>query len=129
MPLTLSVQETKDAIYLVGIGGEVNTETYRQLEEALKPVIPKAQALKFDLKDLAYISSMGLGALFRIKMAMEEKGGTIALANIQPQIQTVFETMKVLPENMFASLEEADTYLDTFLDGIQKGKIQPHRPK
>jgi hypothetical protein len=44
-------------------------------------------------------------------------------------VQLVFETMKIISDQMFASLQEADEYLDSFLDGVQKGRIKPHLPQ
>jgi anti-anti-sigma factor len=127
--LKVNIQKKQEGVYLVAPSGEINSETYDGLEKEVNAVLPSATALVFELKEVSYISSMGLGVIFRIKLAMEKKGGTIMLVDPQPQVQAVFDTMKVLPEHMFASLEEADDYLDTFLDGIQKGKIQPHPPK
>lgn len=129
MALKINIQEKKEGIFQAELFGEINSDTYQGLEKEAKAVVAKATALIFDLKDVTYISSMGLSAIFRIKQEMEAKHGTIMLVNARPQIQTVFETVKVLPDHMFASLEDADEYLDAFLDGIQKGKIKPQSPK
>ncbi len=129
MSLAIKVQEKEKGVFLIAPKGEINTETYGEFEKQAGAVIERAAALVFDLKDMSYISSMGLGAFFRIKQAIEKKNGTIMLVNTQPHIQTVFETMKILPDHMFASLDEADEYLDSFLDGIQKGKINPRPPR
>jgi anti-sigma B factor antagonist len=129
MSLTITIQEKKDNSFLVVPAGEINTETCQKLEKEVAPILGRASAIVFEMKDVTYISSMGLGAIFRIKQAMEKKQGTILLANPQPQIRAVFESMKILPDHMFASLEEADESLDAFLDGVQKGRINPANPK
>ena len=51
------------------------------------------------------------------------------LVNPQPQVKLVFETVKILSDNLLASLEEADELLDSFLDKVQKGKIKPYKPR
>jgi anti-anti-sigma factor len=129
MGLTIDITEKEPKVFLAMLKGEINTETYQLLEDQLKDTIVKAQAIILDMAEVSYVSSMGLSAIFRIKLALEEKKGTVALVNIQPQVQLVFETMKVISEQMFASLQEADEYLDSFLDGVQKGKIKPHLPQ
>lgn len=129
MSLTITIQEKKDNSFLVAPVGEINTETCQKLEKEVAPVLARASAIVFEMKDVTYISSMGLGAIFRIKQAMEKKQGTVLLVNPQPQIRAVFESMKILPDRMFASLEEADECLDAFLDGVQKGRINPSNPK
>ena len=128
MGLEISVNEKEPGVYLVVPKGEINTETYQLLGERLKDIVSKAKAIVFEMGEVSYLSSMGLSALFRIKLAVEGQLGTMALVNMQPQVQLVLETMKVLSPQIFASLEQADEYLDKFLDGVQKGRIKPRKP-
>jgi anti-sigma B factor antagonist len=121
-------KEREPGVFLVGIVGEVNTETAPDLEKKVMALLPGAKAFVFELREMSYISSMGLSVFFRIKQAIENKGGTLLLVEPQPQIQKVFDAMKVFPDAMMASLEEADEYLDSFLDAVQKGKIEPRKP-
>jgi anti-anti-sigma factor len=125
MALDITITEKEGNVFAITPRGEINTETYQLLEERLKDIVPKAKAFVFEMGHVSYVSSMGLSALFRIKLAMEEHNGTIALVNMQPQVQQVFDTMKILSPQIFASLTEADEYLDKFLDGVQKGRIKP----
>ena len=129
MPLQVDIREREPGVYVVTPSGEVNTDTYAQLEKKVDEVIPKAKALIFELKEMTYISSMGLSVFFRVKSKLAEKEAKFLWANPQPQIQKVFDCMKVLPDAMVASLEEADEYLDKFLDGVQRGKIDPKTPQ
>jgi anti-anti-sigma factor len=128
MGFDISVNEKEPGVYLVTPKGEINTQTHQLLTDRLKDIVAKARAIVMEMGQVTYISSMGLSALFRIKLGMEERGGTIALVHTQPQVQLVFETMKILSPQMFASLEAADEYLDKFLDGVQKGTIKPRLP-
>ncbi len=128
MGLDLQFNEKEPGVYLVIPKGEINTQTHGILTERLKDVIPKAKAVVFDMGSVSYISSMGLSAIFRIKIDLEQHSGTIVLINMQPQVKLVFETTKILSPQLFASLEEADDYLDKFLDGVQKGTIKPRTP-
>jgi anti-anti-sigma factor len=128
MSLEITVQQREPGVYLVAPVGEINTETAPDFEKKLKELLPQAKAFVFDLQDMAYISSMGLSAFFRIKQLIEEKGGTILLVHVSAQVQKVFDVVKVFSESMMASLEQADDHLDSFLDDVQKGKIEPKRP-
>ncbi len=125
MGLDVVVVEKEPGVYLVTPKGEINTDTYSILEDRVKDVLAKAKAVVIDMGQVCYISSMGMSAICRIKVAMDDRGGTVALVNMQPKVQLVFETMKILSDRMFASLQEADGYLDKFLDGVQKGTIKP----
>lgn len=128
MSLEVKIQEREPGVFLIELAGEVNTDTSPDLEKRVHPLLAQAKAFIFELKDLAYISSMGLSAVFKIKQAIEEKKGTLVLVHPQPQVQKVFDVVKVFPEAMMASLEEADEYLDSFLDNVQKGNISPRKP-
>ena len=128
MELEITINEKDHEVFVVFPKGEINTQTYQTLEDRLKDIVPKAKAIVFEMGQVTYISSMGLSALFRVKIGMEEKGGTIALVNMQPPVQLVFDTMKILSPQVFASLQEADDYLDRFLEGVQKGTIKPTKP-
>ncbi|MGE5279473.1 MAG: STAS domain-containing protein [Deltaproteobacteria bacterium] len=129
MSLNIKIEEREPTVFVVMPAGEVNTDTYAELESQVNALIPKAQAVIFELKEMTYISSMGLSVLFRVKSKLAEKGAKFLWVNPQPQVQKVFDCMKVLPDAMVASLEEADEYLDTFLDGVQKGTIDPKTPQ
>lgn len=124
MGLDIAIAEKDTGVYLVTPKGEINTETYSNLEECLKEVIAKAKGVVIEMGQVSYISSMGLSAIFRIKLAVEANKGTIALVNLQPKVQMVMDATKMLTPQIFASLQEADEYLDKFLDGIQKGTIK-----
>jgi anti-anti-sigma factor len=125
MGLVIESREIEPQKFVVAPRGEINTETHAELEKQVFEMIPKAMAINFDMSGVTYMSSMGLSAIFRVKLAMEGKGGVIVLTNLQPQVALVFDAMKVISPQMFASLEEADDFLDSFLDGIQKGRIKP----
>ena len=128
MGLEIAINAKEKDVYVVSPKGEINSETYQILEEQAKDTLGKARAIVFEMGGVSYISSMGLSAIFRIKLAMEERGGTIALVNMQPRVQLVFDTMRILSPQMFANLTEADEYLDTFLDRVQDGTIKPREP-
>ena len=129
MPLEISIKETKPNAFLVTLGGELDTVTSEALEKEITPVLPKAIAVVFDLANLRYISSMGLRIMAIVKKAMLAKNGTVMVANSQPQIQLVFEATRILSDDLLATLQEADSLLDSFLDKVQKGQIKPHQAK
>lgn len=125
MSLEIKVQEREPGVYLITPVGEINTDTALDFEKTSREFLPKAKAFVFDLERMTYISSMGLSSFFRIKQSIEEKGGTILLVHVSAQVQKVFDVVKVFSEAMMASLEQADEHLDSFLDDVQKGKIEP----
>ncbi len=129
MVLNVAIKEKEPKVYLLSLSGEINTETHETLTQKAGEILNKAAGIIIDMTEVSYVSSMGLSAIFRLKLALEERKGTLALVNLQPKVALVFDAMKVLTPQMFASLQEADEYLDSFLDGVQKGTIQPRAPQ
>jgi len=128
MPLEISISETKKSAFLIVLKGELETNTYEKLEQEINHTLESATAIIFELGGLTYISSMGLRTLCRVKKTMEEKAGSFMLVNPQPQVKLAFEVVKILSDNLLASLEEADELLDSFLGKVQRGEIKPRKP-
>lgn len=126
MALDVTIKEKEKGAFLAIPDGEINTETYKVFESKVMPVITAGiKALVIDLQGVTYISSMGLGVLFRAKHAVNGFGGSMIIINPRSSIKDVFETVKFIPDKIFTSLKAADEYFDQFLDDIQKGKIKP----
>ena len=128
MPLNITVDKKEEQVFLVTLVGEINTETYADLEDEVQPIITASvKAIVFDMAGVSYISSMGLSAIFKIKQSIEEYNGTIAITNLQPQVKKVFEIIKVLPEHYFSTMQEAEHYLDDFLSDMQRKEIDKRK--
>ena len=108
----------------VEIGGRLDTHTYGELDDRLTLVLAsKVQSLLLDLAQLEYVSSAGVRSIFRARKLLSERGGTLAIANAQPQVQKVFDIVKAVPlSEIFRSVEEADAYLDKIQKRIVAGE-------
>ena len=113
MGLTVKVYEKEVAVFVVSVSGSLDSATYQDLEKKVTPfLIDSTKALILDLKGLEYISSMGVSVILRAKKILEDLGGNFMMVNLQPQIKTVFDIVKALPNMcLFESLQEADAYL------------------
>lgn len=128
MDLAITIQSGSIGHYRVKLSGHLNTETTKQYDHAIGPVLadPLAKNVYLDLSDLSMITSTGLGAVLRTRKTIEAKGGTFAVAGLQPQVAKVFEITRLLPrEIMFASVDEADAYLATIQRKVLSGEVAP----
>lgn len=107
----------------VELGGRLDTHTYSELDDRLTLVLAaKVKSLVLDLAQLDYISSAGVRSIFRARKLLAARGGTLVLANTQPQVQKVFDIVKAVPlSEIFRSVEEADAYLDRIQKKIVAG--------
>jgi anti-anti-sigma factor len=114
MSLKISIGEKEAGVIEIALEGRLDTDTSAGLESRVEEVLGKdLRGLVFNMAKLDYISSMGVRVVFKALKRMREKGGKLVLINLQKQIRKVFDIAQALPpESIFASVEEADAYLD-----------------
>ncbi len=112
--LEITVENQPEGRVRVALKGRLDTQTYAQCEERLQPLLTKTtRVLVFDMAQLDYLSSMGLRVLMKTSKAVAANGGKCLLTRLQPPIRAVIDIANALPaQNIFASVEEADRYLD-----------------
>jgi len=117
MDLEIKIQESKPLNFTITLKGRFDSETYHLFDERTKVLKEKkAKNVLLNMSSVHYISSAGLGSIFQLMKRVRENGGELLLCNLQPQIKKVFEIIKALPTtNIFASMEEADHYLDEIM--------------
>ncbi len=113
MSLTVTVQEREVGVFTVSPAGSLDSNTCAVLEKRLELLEQgNPRVIVLDLKELTYISSAGVRIILVLSKTMKEKGGTLTLSHLQPQIRKVFEIIQALPSwNVFESVEELDHYL------------------
>ena len=114
MTIRVDVNRRLNGSWTAKLGGRLDTTNYQIAEEKLKPLmhIPLVRVV-LDLSELEYVSSMGLRVIMLLQKAVAANRGKIVLSNLQPPVAKVFEIARALPpEEIFASIEEADRYLD-----------------
>src|SRR4030042_3581111 len=116
MPLTVKTTQKEPGVYAVAPCGALDTESAPDFEKALKAVLAaNPKAIIIDMEEVSYITSMGISVVFKTKKSIEEMKGILVIANLKPKVQKIFELVKAIPEYIFTTMEEADSYLDTYL--------------
>lgn len=111
--LEIKVAKQADGQILIALKGRLDTQTYEQLEQRIQPLLTARRVLVFDLAQLEYLSSLGLRVLMKTNKALTALQGKFILMRLQAPIRAVIDIANALPsENIFASVEEADNYLD-----------------
>ena len=124
MQLTIDIGKRDSGVFTVSLGGPLDTATYLEFEKAIAPILsPSTKAIVLNMQGVNYISSLGLGAIFKVANAVHKNQGAVLITDLQPQIKKVFDTVKALPESIFRSIEEADEYLNE----IQKKALEKDR--
>lgn len=121
MPLNIKVNEDQPGIFTVTPEGSIDSDTYFSLEQKMNSILNDATKLVvFDMAGVIYISSMGLGVIFKTRAFLEGHGGSMIITNLTPQVKKVFDIIKALPEHIFQNMEEIDAYITQ----IQRKEIE-----
>ena len=123
MSLKIAVTEKAPGYHVLALDGRLDTETHGQLQAALdKLPMASARGVRLDLAKLSYISSMGLRVVMKLTKELRGRNAVFQTVNLQPQIKKVFDIASALPtETVFASVAEADAYLDMMQKRVLKG--------
>jgi anti-sigma B factor antagonist len=117
MPMSMHVSQRNlsggEPATVVAISGRLDSDTARRFATEIQPVLTRRpKVLVFDLAGLDFMTSAGIGELFRAQKTVTGYGGQVMMTNLQPQIQKVLAIVKALPGTaLFASEREMDDYL------------------
>ncbi len=124
MSLIIRVAEDPGPAVRVSLYGRLDSATSPDFERRTDDLLDgPVESLVLDLEHLDYISSAGIGSLFRAKKHVEERGGRFAVVNPQPGVRKVFEIVRALKDlSVFASEREFDQYLDAMQRKANEGE-------
>jgi anti-anti-sigma factor len=124
MPLQIQVQEGRSFTKTVVLQGRLDTETAPSLDAELDRILSSpVLVIVFDLSRLDYVSSAGLGVLFRAQKSMKARAGEALMVKPQPQVQKVFDIVKAVDlKSVFRDLAELDDYLDSIQRRMTAGR-------
>ncbi|MFC1621310.1 STAS domain-containing protein [Candidatus Omnitrophota bacterium] len=123
MGLEIKIAKKKDYVYSVELKGPIDSKTYPELEQELNEITNEnTKAVILDMSGVDYVSSMGIKVVITAKRALERKKASFAMTNLQPQVEKVFDMLKILPMfDIFDDANEADKYIDQIIkDEIKK---------
>jgi anti-anti-sigma factor len=94
---------------LVRLRGRVSFDQMPVLEKCFQAVGALAErTILLDFSELSYIGSAGLGAIIRLKHAIEGRGGRIVLVGLNPLVYDLFDTAGFTKLfEIFPTVEEA----------------------
>jgi len=72
MQLKVYVEKKEEGAYIVTLIGSLDSDTYTEFENKLQPLlISKTKGIILNLEKLTYVSSIGIGTIFKAKQFME----------------------------------------------------------
>ena len=126
MPLKVTVEEKGDGTCTIRPVGSIDADTHHILGSQVDPILAKSpQLIIFDMKDVHYVSSAGIGVVLFTEKSIKAAGGKVLLVNLQPQIKKVFDIVQALPsQQIFSSVAELDRYLSVIQRRVKDKEIE-----
>jgi anti-anti-sigma factor len=126
MALAIRTTNPTELCIKINLDGNLNNETVESFEQEIKRLLVNPlQTLVLDLQDLQFVSSSGIGALVKLKATLYSKKTELVTVNLPPQIQKVFEIMRLLPVlNVFEDVQELDHYLTKMQEKVIKENLE-----
>jgi len=107
--------ESQDGLYVVKVGGYVDTTTSIELEDAIERLIKtEVKKIIIDLGAVDYISSAGWGIFISEIKSIRQRGGDLKLVRMVPDVYEVFELLE------FHNILEAYDSLDDAIEDFRK---------
>jgi anti-sigma B factor antagonist len=124
MPLKVSMEDRGEGTYTIRPEGSIDSNTFMILQNELDPILGKSKVIIFDMKNVNYVSSAGVGVVLLAEQTLKANNGKVLMVNLQPQIKKVFDIVKALPDQqVFSSLEEMDRYLKEVQRKVKEGEM------
>jgi anti-sigma B factor antagonist len=124
MTLKVKMTEKSPGVFHFAPVGSIDTATAPILEGEVNRVLAaSAQVVVFEMGGVEYISSMGVRVVIKTKKELARRGGKLAMVEIPPPIQRVFDIIYALPrEEIFRNVQELDDYLAAMQKKVRKGE-------
>lgn len=110
--MTFTVTQAGD-VSIVEVEGQLIVSNRQELKQKVLDQLEKGQRkVLVDFGRTSYIDSSGLGVLVSLAKKMRELGGDLRLANLNDDLQTLFELTKL--DTLFQISESRERALESF---------------
>jgi anti-sigma B factor antagonist len=92
--LRLSTEKKGDTTMVYG-SGRITSDNSDLLRSTIRGLIPETTRIVFDMTEINYIDSSGIGTLVSVYLAASKAQCSLELANPQPQIRDLFELARL----------------------------------
>jgi anti-sigma B factor antagonist len=110
----MSLQVTKQGeVVVIEVDGQLIVGNRQELKQkVLEEAESGARKILVDFAKAGYIDSSGLGVLVSLAKRMRELGGDLRLANLNDDLQTLFELTKL--DSLFQIADTRERALESF---------------
>jgi anti-sigma B factor antagonist len=93
--MDLMCEQVDNVMLVVLAGTQLDASTTTEFRRDITPVLEAHTQVVFDLSQLEFIDSSGLGALLSCLRQLHAKGGDLKLCGISKPVRTLFELVRM----------------------------------
>lgn len=126
MELKVDIEYVKHGMVILSPAGSIDTNTCELLDNEIKRILKRpVTTLVLDMAGVDFVTSRGVSTIARTRASLMQKGGDLAIMNLQPQVQKAFEIMCLVPAlNVFSGRNELDEYLGKVQRKIVENSVE-----
>jgi len=115
MKLVVTLRQTEPGVITLALRGRLDGETCILLDrEVSRALTEPLHTMVLDMAGVDFVTSAGIGTIMKARTSLARKKADLAMVGVQPQVQKVFEIIRVLPMMpVFQDRAELDEYLGT----------------
>lgn len=118
MKLTIAMTRTEPGAVTLTLRGTLDGDTCKVLDREVSLALSEPIcAMVLDMAGVHFVTSAGVAAILKTKNLLEKQQAELAMVGMPPQVQKVFEIIRVLP---LLKVFRNDVELDEYLGRIQR---------
>jgi anti-sigma B factor antagonist len=93
--MELTTEKIGDVTVVVLPGEQLDAGNAKEFKRAMAPVLEPCQKVVFDLRELRFVDSSGLGAILSCLRQLNAKGGDLKLCAMTKPVRALFELVRM----------------------------------
>ncbi len=106
-------EEIRDTVAILKLVGRLDAPVVKILKDKVNDLLQRGQKnLVFDMADVTFMDSSGLGGMVAALRAVSQAGGDIRIAGLQPRVRALFELTRL--HQVFQIFQDVDAAVQSF---------------
>jgi len=113
--MEIPVEQVADIAVLVIPGDRLEAKKAAEFKHQIKPILQKHHRVVFDMSQLLFVDSSGLGAILSCLRQLNDDGGDLKLCAMTKQVRAIYELVRM--HRVFEIFQTKDDAIRAFQRG------------
>jgi anti-sigma B factor antagonist len=107
------LEKTSNTVTILKLVGRLDSLVVKDLKNRIHTLIQQGQVkLVFDMSEVSFMDSSGLGGIVSALRAVSQAGGDIRIASLQPRVRALFELTRL--HQVFQIFSDVDAAVHSY---------------